>query len=204
MHSAASTEGTTRTTNSMEEHLENNTLRSNDPHQLLHKCAIRYNLLTAQSEPLPSPWFFTGFSTVLWISQAIPRRHRSAYLENPIRAKVSQFPYWRLPRQWPSGSASQWACLRQPRWGDTVGSITVFLFSEGPLGKKALMGSPNEGKSGAFLREVYSQAYQYLGAMYLYYSVHKWAIKEYPGQWFDTEEKARAWLIGRNQPTIKG
>ena len=25
---------------------------------MLHKCAIRYNSLTARSEPLPSPWVF--------------------------------------------------------------------------------------------------------------------------------------------------
>ena len=42
----------------MDEHLENNTLRSNDPPPLLHKCAMHYNSLTARSEPLPSPWVF--------------------------------------------------------------------------------------------------------------------------------------------------
>jgi hypothetical protein len=66
------------------------------------------------------------------------------------------------------------------------------------------MSFPRDGKSGAFFREVCSQADQYLGAIYLNYSAHKWAIKEFPGQWFDTEETARAWLISRNQPTVRG
>jgi hypothetical protein len=78
-----------------------------------------------------------------------------------------------------------------------------FGFREG-LESEASMSFPREGKSEAFFREVYSQAGQYLGAMYLYSSAKKWAIKEYPGQWFETEEKARAWLISRDQPTVKG
>ena len=55
-----------------------------------------------------------------------------------------------------------------------------------------------------FFFEVYSQANQYLGAMYLHYSAHKWPIKQYLGQWFESEEKARAWLINTSQPTVKG
>lgn len=55
-----------------------------------------------------------------------------------------------------------------------------------------------------FFSEVYSQSNEYLGAMYLHYSAQKWAIKEYPGHWFESEEKARAWLVNRNQPTVKG
>ena len=65
------------------------------------------------------------------------------------------------------------------------------------------MSFPREAKSN-FFNEVYSQSNQYLGAMYLHYSANKWAIKEYPGQWFGSEEMARAWLISRNQPAVKG
>ena len=59
-------------------------------------------------------------------------------------------------------------------------------------------------KGESFFRDVYSPAEQFLGAVYMHYSAHKWAIKEYPGQWFDTEELACAWLIRRNQPAVKG
>ena len=55
-----------------------------------------------------------------------------------------------------------------------------------------------------FFSEVYSPSNQYLGSMYLHYAANKWAVKEYPGQWFESEEKARAWLISKNQPTVKG
>jgi len=55
-----------------------------------------------------------------------------------------------------------------------------------------------------FFLEVYSLEDQFLGAVYLNYFAHKWAIKEYPGQWFETEEKAWAWLIARNQPVVRG
>ena len=65
------------------------------------------------------------------------------------------------------------------------------------------MSLPRDANSNLFF-EVCSQANQYLGAMYLRYSAHKWAIKEYSGQWFESEEKARAWLINRNQPTVRG
>lgn len=52
--------------------------------------------------------------------------------------------------------------------------------------------------------EVYSQKDRFLGAVYLNYFAHKWAIKEYPGQWFETEDKACAWLMARNQPVVRG
>ncbi len=61
-----------------------------------------------------------------------------------------------------------------------------------------------ESKDRPSFRDVYSPAEQFLGAVYMNYSAHKWAIKEYPGQWFETEEMACAWLIVRNQPTVKG
>ena len=65
------------------------------------------------------------------------------------------------------------------------------------------MSFPRVAKSD-FFSEVYSPANRYLGAIYLHYSANKWAIKEYPGQWFESEEGARDWLISRNQPTVKG
>jgi hypothetical protein len=55
-----------------------------------------------------------------------------------------------------------------------------------------------------FFREVYSLSQRYLGSIYLNTSTRKWAIKEYPGQWFETEEMARGWLINRNEPMSKG
>ena len=55
-----------------------------------------------------------------------------------------------------------------------------------------------------FFREVYSPSESYLGSIYLNTSARKWAIKEYPGQWFENEEDARHWLITKNEPTTKG
>lgn len=55
-----------------------------------------------------------------------------------------------------------------------------------------------------FFREVYTPSEQYLGSIYLNGSARKWAIKEYPGQWFETEDQARTWLAEKNQPTSKG
>jgi len=55
-----------------------------------------------------------------------------------------------------------------------------------------------------FFHEVYSASQQYLGSVYMNTSTRKWAIKEYPGQWFDSEENAQGWLINRNEPTSKG
>jgi len=55
-----------------------------------------------------------------------------------------------------------------------------------------------------FFREVYSSSERYLGSIYLNTSARKWAIKEYPGQWFVTEDAARRWLIIKNEPTTKG
>jgi hypothetical protein len=55
-----------------------------------------------------------------------------------------------------------------------------------------------------FFREVYSLSQRYLGSIYLNTSARKWAIKEYPGQWFETEEMARSWLINKDQPMSKG
>lgn len=65
------------------------------------------------------------------------------------------------------------------------------------------MNFPRDAKRDFFC-EVYNQLNQYLGAMYHHYSARKWAIKEYPGQWFESGEEARAWLMIRNQPTVKG
>ncbi len=53
-------------------------------------------------------------------------------------------------------------------------------------------------------REVYSSASQFLGAVYLNHYARKWAIKEYPGQWFETEETACLWLLSRNQAVVRG
>jgi hypothetical protein len=55
-----------------------------------------------------------------------------------------------------------------------------------------------------FFHEVYTPSNQYLGSVYLNTSARKWAIKEYPGQWFESQDKAQSWLIGRNEPTSKG
>jgi len=55
-----------------------------------------------------------------------------------------------------------------------------------------------------FFHEVYSASQQYLGSVYKNTSARKWAIKEYPGQWFDSEENAQEWLINRNERTSKG
>ena len=55
-----------------------------------------------------------------------------------------------------------------------------------------------------FFHEVYTPSQQYLGSTYLNTSARKWAIKEYPGQWFDTKENACEWLLARNEPTAKG
>jgi len=64
--------------------------------------------------------------------------------------------------------------------------------------------SYNKVPLSEFFREVYTPSQQYLGSVYLNSSARKWAIKEYPGQWFDTESNARSWLINRNEPTCKG
>jgi len=53
-------------------------------------------------------------------------------------------------------------------------------------------------------RDVYAHSEQYLGSMYFNFAAQKWAIKEYPGQWFEEEAGARDWLVTRNQPTVKG
>jgi hypothetical protein len=53
-------------------------------------------------------------------------------------------------------------------------------------------------------REVYSAASLFLGAVYLNHYARKWAIKEYPGQWFDTEERACLWLVNKNQAVVRG
>jgi hypothetical protein len=55
-----------------------------------------------------------------------------------------------------------------------------------------------------FFHEVYSTSQQYLGSVYKNTSARKWAIKEYPGQWFDSEENAKEWLINQNKRTSKG
>ena len=55
-----------------------------------------------------------------------------------------------------------------------------------------------------FFHEVHSESEKYLGSVYKNASARRWAIKEYPGEWFDSEEKARGWLIERNVPTSKG
>jgi hypothetical protein len=62
----------------------------------------------------------------------------------------------------------------------------------------------NKVSLAAFFREVYTPTEQYLGSVYLNGSARKWAIKEYPGQWFESEELAKKWLTDRNEPTIKG
>lgn len=53
-------------------------------------------------------------------------------------------------------------------------------------------------------REVYSATSLFLGAVYLNHYARKWAIKEYPGQWFDTEERACLWLLNKNQAVVRG
>lgn len=62
----------------------------------------------------------------------------------------------------------------------------------------------NKVSLSEFFREVYTSTQLYLGSVYLNSSARKWAIKEYPGQWFDSEAGARGWLIDKNQPTTKG
>jgi hypothetical protein len=59
-------------------------------------------------------------------------------------------------------------------------------------------------KTSDIFHDVYSQSQQFLGSVYLNKSTGKWAIKEHPGHWFDSEEEAQAWLISRNEPTSKG
>jgi hypothetical protein len=66
------------------------------------------------------------------------------------------------------------------------------------------MSYPKKVSLSEFFHEVYSASEQYLGAVYMNTSARKWAIKEYPGQWFDSEEDARSWLISRNEPTSRG
>jgi hypothetical protein len=66
------------------------------------------------------------------------------------------------------------------------------------------MSYSNKVPLSEFFREVYSSSGQYLASMYLNTWVRKWAIKEYPGQWFESEDKARAWLIKKNEPMSKG
>jgi hypothetical protein len=66
------------------------------------------------------------------------------------------------------------------------------------------MSFPAKAKDRPFFLEVYSQANEFLGAVYLNSAARKWAIKEYPGQWFETQEKACTWLMARNQPVVRG
>ena len=66
------------------------------------------------------------------------------------------------------------------------------------------MSYPQKVSLSDFFHEVYSASEQYLGSVYNNTSTRKWAIKEYPGQWFDSEESAQGWLIKRNEPTSKG
>jgi hypothetical protein len=66
------------------------------------------------------------------------------------------------------------------------------------------MNFPGKAKDERSFLEVYSRADQFLGAVYLNYVARKWAIKEYPGQWFETQEKACAWLVDKNQPVVRG
>src|SRR5690242_3625951 len=54
-----------------------------------------------------------------------------------------------------------------------------------------------------FFHEVYSVSQQYLGSVYMNMSARRWAIKGYPGQWFDSEKTALGWLIDRNEPRVK-
>lgn len=68
---------------------------------------------------------------------------------------------------------------------------------------EAEMDSPREKDKMPF-REVYSHTQQFLGAVYLNRTARKWAIKEYPGQWFATEELACVWLINRNEAVVRG
>jgi len=66
------------------------------------------------------------------------------------------------------------------------------------------MSNYNKIPLSEFFREVYTETEKYLGSVYLNSSAREWAIKEYPGQWFDTEDGARGWLLQRNEPTSKG
>lgn len=63
---------------------------------------------------------------------------------------------------------------------------------------------PRHDKNQTPFREVYSHTRQFLGAVYLNHTARKWAIKEYPGQWFETEELARVWLLNKNQVVVRG
>ena len=52
--------------------------------------------------------------------------------------------------------------------------------------------------------EVFSSTSQFLGAVYRNHYARKWAIKEYPGQWFESEESACLWLVQKNQGVVRG
>ncbi len=66
------------------------------------------------------------------------------------------------------------------------------------------MDSRSNLKNQSPFRDVYSYTNHFLGAVYRNHSARKWAIKEYPGQWFETEETACAWLLTRNEPVVRG
>jgi len=61
-----------------------------------------------------------------------------------------------------------------------------------------------DSKAKLPFREVFSPTSQFLGAVYLNHYARKWAIKEYPGQWFETEESACLWLLSKNQAVVRG
>lgn len=66
------------------------------------------------------------------------------------------------------------------------------------------MDSRRDANGRTLFREVYNYAREFLGAVYRNRGARKWAIKEYPGQWFETEEMACQWLITRNQAVVRG
>jgi hypothetical protein len=50
-----------------------------------------------------------------------------------------------------------------------------------------------------FFCEIYSLSQRYLGSIYLNTSARKWAIKEYPGQWFETEGAEKPLLLSESR-----
>jgi hypothetical protein len=66
------------------------------------------------------------------------------------------------------------------------------------------MDSRRDANGRTPFHEVYNYTRQFLGVVYPNYGARMWAIKEYPGQWFETEEMACQWLITRNQAVVRG
>jgi hypothetical protein len=62
------------------------------------------------------------------------------------------------------------------------------------------MNFPGKAKDEQFSGGI--QADRFLGAVYLCYIARKWAIKVYPGQWFEAQEKTCAWLVDKKSTSV--